>query len=127
MFITQAEDRIEFEDGWAAVVRRHWTAGDQEALNGFMASYAAEDNNVDPAVAGKFRLKLAEMMLLRFVSPDGEEMEATPERVRSLEPQRFERIMSEVYQRVPLGKQTPSTSQFTTTSSGEAKERRDTG
>ncbi len=127
MFVTQAEDRIEFEDGWGAIARRHWTAGDQEALNGFIASYATEDSDVDPAVAGIFRLKLAEMMLVRFVSPEGEELEATPERIRSLEPSRFERIMEAIYERVPLGQQIRSTSESITTSSGAARRRRATG
>lgn len=98
-YVEPAEDCVAFEDGWKVFIKREFTAGDQEDLDEYILGYRQADGM---GVARQMRmgnLKALHLLIIRVVSPIGEETRPTFEQVRRMDRLKAARLIYEVDQR----------------------------
>ena len=71
-------------EGWKVLLKKEMDAGDQEALEDTMLIAEMDGGQGVKPILRQGTLKLLELNIIKIISPDGQEIQPTPERIRKL-------------------------------------------
>ncbi len=88
-FVEQELEWVEFTgafQGWRVALKREMDAGDQDALEDAMLGVEmdGQEGAVPKPIIRQGGLKLLELNIVKIVSPEGQEIAPTPQKIRQL-------------------------------------------